>query len=309
MIDWKRIYTSEDKNLLKSLINEGVPIEVFPREKNFKEITKSTIESPMVKRSAAMRLYELGEKDYAFEVLINQMLQYKNPHVPNNIKYETCTETIIALGQLVEKRAIEYLIEAMDEFSDIPAFALALINGTDLIKRLLDLSIIQGIRGFGATLSLGFMNNKDVLPNVIEILEHTNEYQQKYRGKIMWQLRDDIMYMLGNYDNETAREVFIDRIQLSDIKQYARNYEIVERRLSYFKYTDLSTLGWKIVKKYSWDKYLDTNEKRFVFSGYVVNQWGKVYNTPCPFKSDAEVEKIRDGIIEKIWREIKGDTR
>jgi len=303
MIDWEAIRTTSDKKWLKSLITEGVPMEGLPEE----GIPGGVINIPMVVRAAAQRLYELGETDYAFEVLITQMNQYKELNISQNTKYETCPQTMIALGQLGERRAIEHLIEATDEFTDTPAFALSLINGTDLEARLLELSKTEGIRRFGAKLSLGFMKNKEVLPQLIEILEKADEYHQKFHGKIMWLLRDDIMYMLGNYDDETAQKVFVDNLKKSDIEHFVRDYGAVERRFSYYKYTDLATLGWRISKKYGWDKHIDTEDKKFAFRSISITCWNTYYTTPCPFKSDLEIEKLREEIIEEIWQEMKSN--
>jgi len=288
MIDWIKIDTTCDRQWLKSLIEKGVPINGISEE----GLTERYITVPAVIRAAAMRLYELGEKDYAFNVLIAQMLQYKNPDVSKNTKYETCATTIIALGQLGEKRAIKYLIEAIDEFTNYPAFALALIDGRDLEKRLIKLSKTEGIRGFGATLALGFMKNKDILPQILNILEHVDEYQQKYRGKIMWSLKNDIMYMLGTYNDETARQIFIEKLEKHHIEHFIRDYVIVEKRKSYYKYTDLSTFGWEITRGFGWDKYLDTEEKHQIFS----------YTKP-----GKEITRLRTKIVEEIWHEIRKD--
>lgn len=292
MIDWDKIRTTSNKGWLLSLINDGLP--------------EIRVKVPAMERSAAMRLYELGEREVGFETILRQMRQYKDPNVHRNTKYETCTAAMIALGQLGDGRAVEDLFEALGEFTDIPAFALSLINGKDLEERLLELSKVEGGQGFGAKLALGFMGSKKGLPDIIEILNAENEYRERFKGKIMGFLRDDLMYMFGNYLIEEAQRVFLNKLNKSDIERFARDYEIIERRRTRYgdKYTDLSTLGWRIVKKYGWDRYLDTEEKRFPFSGYVVSQWTKVYDGSCPFKQQSEADQIRDIIIESIWKEI-----
>jgi len=288
MIDWDKIKTAKDKTWLISMTQMGVPAEV---------------------RAAAVRLYELGDKDLAIEMLLRQFRQYKDPNVHPNIKGETCITTMLTIGQLGDKRVIDDIIEAFDEFSAHAAFAASLLGGEDLQERLLDLSKDKGIKGFSAIIALGFMKNKEVLPTIIGMLSTWQEYNERFEGKVVYPLRSYIMYILSNYDNVTAEQLFVDNLTKPDIDRYASDYSFVERRLAHggYKYVDLSTFGWRISKKYGWDKHLDTDGKRFAFESVSILHWKNYYKTLCPFESDAEVEKLRDGIVEKIWKEIKDE--
>src|SRR5207344_988536 len=70
-----------------------------------KRIVKDNI-IPHNKRMAAIRLYDLGEKDFAIAFLIEQMNLYTKPDTPANIKNETCVHAAIALGRINDRRAI-----------------------------------------------------------------------------------------------------------------------------------------------------------------------------------------------------------
>lgn len=243
-------------------------------------ITEKTI--PAHKRLAAEILYKFGEQTYAVDFLIRQMNLYKNPATHKNIKHETCPRTAEALGRLQDKRAIEPLFEALGELAYGPAYGLAKINGPDVEKRLLELSESEKKEGIYAVIALGFMKNEEIVPRLVYILDNVKEIKEKIRDDWISAISFFIVRILGAYrDNKLAKDTF---------KKHVKPYigSILCDYLMQDEY-EKHEIEWEAVINYGWNKYLDTEEKRYVFK----------YTNP-----DKWVEDVRNEIIEKIWQEM-----
>jgi hypothetical protein len=261
-------------NKLKEIIQKGVPAE---------------------QRMAAIELYERGEKDYAVNFLIEQMNLYKDPETHENIKRETCTTTAVVLGRLQDERAIEPLFEALGELGNLAAaYALAKINGQEIEERLLNLVTLENRKGIHALIALALMKNEKIVPIFIELLEHIKDYEKKYTRNISmeWVDKYTLIKIIGSYvNNKLAEDTFKKLLSKSDIESILHGFVQEERcRYSYVR-SFLNELGWQITKKYGWDKYLDTDEKRYAFTYTNPEKW---------------VENLRNEIVEKIWQIIKG---
>jgi hypothetical protein len=265
--------------------------------KQLKAVTKG--EMPAFARVAAVRLYELGEKDYAIDFLINQMNLFKDPKVHENIKRETCPEAAKALGKLRDTRAIEPLFEALGELAYGAAYGLAKINGPEVEKRLLLLAESNQKEGVYAAVALGYMKNQTIISKLIQILEHYKEYEEKIKDRWIPFIRMHTLRILGSYTGDKiAEDAFKKFLSKPDIGFILLDY------LHQDKYRLQSEIEWEIVVKYGWDSYLDMEERRFAFRYTSLDRWKEYSNVPCPFESQAEVERLREKIIDQIWNEM-----
>lgn len=269
-MDYKKLSIEE----LKRIIVQGVPAE---------------------QRMAAIELYERGERDYAINLLIEQMNLYKDPKAHDNVKRETCMAAAAALGRLKDERAIKPLFDGLGEISrGAAAYALAKINGKRVEEELIKLVSLENKKGIHAVIALGFMKSHEVVDIIIYLIEHSKEFEEKYKNVIsMEMIFGTIGYglrILGSYiNNRVAEDNFKKFLKKTYIGFFLSGYVSFEKcPQSHF----IDETEWEIVKKYGWDKYLDTEEKRYAFT----------YSNP-----DKWVEDLRNEIVDEIWQEIKGD--
>ncbi len=262
--------------------------------RQLKRLTKGR--SPAFAREAAKRLYELGEKDYAIEIIIKQMNLYKNPKTHPRIKRETCSQAAKALGQLKDRRAIEPLFEALGELGYDAAYALANIDGEAVEKRLLGLAAWSSKEGFYAINALGFMKNRKVVPKLIRILEHPDDYKDYVEESRAFICKSHALEILGAYrDDEVAEDAFKKYISKSKIDSILFNYIGKNGEDSIYR---------EIVKKYTWDTYLDSEKKKFPFRNVFLDYWSEYSDDVCPFASKEEVEEMRKEVLGKIWNAL-----
>ncbi|MCL5879074.1 MAG: hypothetical protein M1428_04680 [Deltaproteobacteria bacterium] len=241
-------------------------------------------DSPAFAREAAIKLYELGQKDYAMDFLIKQMNQYKDPKTHKNIIRETCPHTAKALGELGDKRAIEPLLEALGKLGYEAAYGLAKIDGPDVEQRLLKLAESDDTKGIYAAVALGYMKNKFIVPRLIDILDHADEYKQKIKDMWINFIKLYIKPILGTYkDNEEAEKAFLKYLTDSDISYILFLYLHQEQ---YNKHE----LEWEIVTKYKWTDYLTTDEEIYAI------RYGDALEKDMKLLRDKIIRQIRENL-------------
>lgn len=246
---------------------------------------------PADQRKLALELYRLGEEEYALDFLIRQMNQYKDPAVHKNIKRETCMATALTLGRLRDRRAIDPLFEGLGEICRFAAaYALAKINGPDVEERLIKLVSLDNKKGLHAIIALGFLNNEKAVPYLIKIMEHLDEYEKRYENDCAFDLVENIILgVLGLYpNNESADAAFRKFISKFHIILFLSDY--VHEDVWSGSFIITHEIGWKVVKKYGWDRFIDSEKKRDACE----------YTT-----SDKWAEDLRKEIADKIWVEMK----
>lgn len=248
-------------------------------------------ESPALVRVVALRFYALGEKDLALKTILDQMNRYKDPATSMITKVETCRNAALDLGQLGDPRAIPDLIEAMDVYTFPAAFSLSLLDGEDLKKTLHSIITPASLRGIGAIFALGLMGDVSVFPYIADIVKNMKFYEDKFfpgRRILPW-ISYDILYILGNYENAEAERLFLEEITIFDISLLIHNYAFEEGTQAYKERTQISTIGWRIVKKFGWDKYMDKPDTIKMLMDRSRTNWQK------------EVKPF----IDLIWGEIR----
>lgn len=218
---------------------------------------------PADQRRLALELYNLGEQDYALDFLIKQMNQYKDPSIHDNVKRETCMATALTLGRLRDRRAIEPLFDGLGEICRFAAaYALAKINGPEVEDRLLKLSAQESKKGIHAVIALGFLKNKKVISRLLDIMEHIDEYKIKYENDCAMDLIDNVtLGVIGLYeDNDVTDTAFRKSLTRSRIFMLLSGF--VHEELYPRSFIITHEIGWKIVRKYGWDKYIESPEKR-----------------------------------------------
>lgn len=256
-------------------------------------VTK-TSDMPALARAAAVRLYQIGKKKYATDFLIKQMNQYKLSEAHRNINSEVCPEAAKELGRLGDDRAIEPLFEALGELGFGPAIGLAQHGDPTIEKRLAQLVEGESKVAVFAAVCLGYMKNEAIVPRLIFLFEHHQEYEKAVNDRIS-RLGRELIHILGAYEaNELAEQFFRANVNKSDIDWILCMY------LHQNKYPSLRWLEWEIVMKYGWNIYLDTDAKIFAFRHTFLDRWENYSDAPCPFKSEADTEKLRGEIVESI---------
>lgn len=292
----KELTMSEQRKVLYMKREELLQLST----KELKRIIITTATTPAHKRFAAVRLYKLGETDFAISFLIGQMNLYKDPETHRNTINETCTSTAEELGRLKDPRAIEPLFEALDALGYSAAYGLAKIDGPDIEKRLLEISKADTREGIYASIALGYMKNETIVRRLIHFLEHAKELKEMFKDTWLGFHVAYVINILGAYkNNREAEEAFrkvLNRLYISFI---LRDYLVQN------DYPESRDLEWEIVKKYNWDKYIDTDAKKFAFSFRDISWWSEDFKTPCPFKSDAEIIKLREEVAENILQDMK----
>jgi hypothetical protein len=271
--------------------------------RELKRITKNNI-VPHNKRMAAIRLYELREKDFAINFLIEQMSLYAKPGTPYQTINETCVNTAIALGRINDKRAITPLFNALGELPFFGAsYALGLMNGSEITTELVKLATLESRKGIHAIIALGFMKHERALPFLIEIIEHQQEFEKNYQKDSSTQLLTHFAFkILGLYDNGAAKNLFLSNLTKDRMAFLLSDYVHFERFPH--AYTVGNEVGWHIAKKYGWDKYVKSDDQQFAFLFTHISHWATYCKTTCPFKSQDEVDALREDIKNKIWQEL-----
>lgn len=267
MITWYNIMASSDIEWLKSLLKTDPPAGV---------------------RVAALRLYALGEKDLALNTILEQMNQYKDPATPMTPRVETCPNAALDLGRLGDLRAIPDLIEAMDVYTFNAAFSLSLLDGEDLKRKLKSIANLNNPRGIGAILALGLMCDVSVLPHIADIVRNMNSYEDKYFAgqRIPPWISYEILFILGNYNNAEAEQIFLEELTRYDISHLIKDYAF-EKSMQAYK--NIRQIGWRIVNKFGWNKYLNNPETiKMLMDGNRL-KW----------------EKEENELIDLIWEDIR----
>ncbi len=264
-----------------------------------KRIVRSNV-IPHNRRMAALRLYELGEKDLAINFLIEQMNLYKKPETPRQTICETCVNCAIALGRLKDDRAKPALIESLGSLPYFGAsYALSLLNGRDTIAELQKYSSLETERGIHAAIALGFMGHDSALPLLTKILENKNSYDDKFNqslasaGISFWAYQ-----IIGLFDDNNAKKIFLSNLNDSFIDIFL--FEYVHYVMFPQAYTVGNEVGWQITVKYGWDKYIDSDGARFACMSVFLDGWSRYFKTDCPFKTQEDVDSLRKTIRGKI---------
>lgn len=260
-------------------------------------ITK-TSRVPAYARRAAIRLYELGEKNYAIDFLIKQMNRYKQSSTDKNIISETCPKAAIELGRLKDKRAIEPLFEALGELGFGPAFGLAQLKDPTIEERLNKLAEGESKVSIFAAVALGYMKNELVIPRLIHLLENHKEYEIKINDVQSW-LKIEIVKILGAYIGNSLAEIsFKKNVNKNDIDWFLSRYIHPDEHPSQ------RSLEWEIVTKYDWKAYLDTDENIFAFRHAHIDKWKEYSDRPCPFKTMEDADNHRQVVVNSIMKAL-----
>jgi len=287
---------------IQNILLSDVNVQKYSISK-LKRITKNDI-IPHNKRMAAIRLYELGEKDFAINFLIEQMTQYEKPGTSDQTINETCVNTAIALGRINDRRAIIPLLNALGELPFFGAsYALGIMNQSEIIAELVKLASIDNRKGIHAIVALGFMKHETALPFLIEIIENQQEFDKKFEKESSARLLTHIAFkILGQYDNHSAQNLFLSNLTKDVIAFLLSDYVHFERFPH--AYSVGNKVGWHVAKKYGWDKYVKSDREQFAFLFTHISHWTTYCKTTCPFKSQEEVEALREDIKDKIWQEL-----
>ncbi len=268
-----------------------------------KRIVRNNI-IPHNRRMAAVRLYQLGERDFAINFLIEQMSLYLKPDTPAQTKSETCVHAAIELGRTKDKRAITPLLMALGELPFFGvSYALAQINGAEITGELERLASLENRKGIHAAIALGFMKHDRALPFIKEIVEHRQAFDSKYLKDFS---TSTVTYfadkILGLYDNEDAKKLFLSTLTKDSLAYLISDYVHFVRFPR--AYTVSHILGRDVSRKYGWDKYVKTDGEQFAFLFTHISHWVTYCMTTCPFKTQEEVDALREDIKNKIWREL-----
>lgn len=288
-----RMHSSMQKMFLDGEIEKKYSVS------KLKRIVRNNL-IPHNKRMAAIRLYQLGEKDFAVNFLIEQMSLYKKPETPRQTICETCVNTAIALGRLKDDRAQPPLIDALGSLPYFGAsYALSLFNGYNTVAELQKYSSLETEKGIHALISLGFMGHESALPLLITIFDNKNDYDDKFNksfsssGLSYW-----VYKILGLYNDENAKKIFLSNLSDSYIDIFLREY--VQHVMFPHAYTIGNEVGWQITVKYGWDMYIDTDGARFACMSVFLTSWGTYFKTVCPFETQDEVDSLKKFIRSKI---------
>jgi HEAT repeat protein len=250
-----------------------------------KELIQITRDSdvPAYARMAAVRLYDLGKKEFAFEFLLSMMNQYKDPKKSPNTIRETCQAAAEELGRLKDKKAIDPLFEALGVLAYGAAYGLAKIGGKSVENRLLDLSSDNTKEGIYAAIALGYMKINEVVPLLASIIDNKVALERKFKDENIGLLKINILPILGSYiNNDDANDYF---------KKYFKPY--IGSIISWYivqEENNFHEVEWETVSNYSWFKYIDSARKREAFK-HTSNL--------------IENEDIRNEIVNAIYQDMK----
>lgn len=257
---------------------------------------------PFNRRSAAIRLYEIGDQDFAIDFLIHQMNQYKAPETSPTTIHETCVSTAIALGRLGDKRAEKPLLDALGALPFFGAsYALSQLNGEDVVVSLEKLASIDTEKGLHAVVALGYLKNEKALPWLIEIIKNKKQYDERFKNApYTYGLTYSVYKILGLYDSESAEITFKALLDKNWIDLLLGDYVSCEKFPN--SYLIGKEVGWQVSKKYGWDKYLDSDGALFPFIHTHISHWDTYMKSPCPFKSQEEIDSLKEKILNDILR-------
>jgi hypothetical protein len=147
------------------------------------------------------------------------------------------------------------------------------------------------------------MKHDRALPFIMEIVEHRQAFDSKYLKDFS---TSTVTYfadkILGLYDNEDAKKLFLSTLTKDSLAYLISDYVHFVRFTH--SYTVSHKLGWDVSKKYGWDKYVKTDGEQFAFLFTHISHWATYCMTACPFKTQEEVDAIREHIKNTIWREL-----
>lgn len=257
---------------------------------------------PFNRRSAAIRLYEAGDQDFAIYFLIRQMNQYKAPETSPTTIHETCVSTAIALGRLGDKRAEKPLLDALGSLPFFGAsYALSQLNGENVVVELEKLASLESEKGIHAAVALGYLKNEKALPWLIEIIKNKKQYDEKFKSApYTYGLTHSAFKILGLYDSESAENIFkalLDKGWLDILLGEYVSYEKFPK--SYLIGTEV---GWQVSRKYGWDKYLDSDGALFPFIHTHISHWNTYMKSPCPFNSQEEIDSLKEKTLNDILK-------
>jgi hypothetical protein len=257
---------------------------------------------PFNRRSAAVRLYEIGDQDFAIDFLIHQMNQYKAPETSPTTIHETCVSTAIALGRLGDKRAEKPLLDALGALPFFgTSYALSQLNGADVVVELEKLASLESEKGIHAVVALGYLKKEKALPWLIEIIKNKKQYDEKYKGApYTYGLTHSAFKILGLYDSENAEKIFKSLLDKDWIDILLGEYVSYEKHPQ--SYSIGNEVGWQVSKKYHWDNYLDSDRAIFPFIHTHISHWNTYMKSPCPFKSQEEIDLFKEEILHNILK-------
>jgi hypothetical protein len=183
------------------------------------------------------------------------------------------------------------------------SYALAQMGDAELTVEIARLASLEDRKGIHAIITLGFMKHEKALPSLIEITEHKQEFDNKYRGDFSTAMLTSYAHdILGLYDNEAAESLFLSTLTKDGVAFLLMGYVNFARFP--LAYTVSYEVRWYVVKKYGWDKYVNSDESQFVFFFTDISHWDEYCKMICPFMSQDEVDVLREDIKNKIWIEL-----
>lgn len=254
---------------------------------------------PHNQRMAAVRLYELGAKNTAINILITQLNLYKQPGTARKTICETCVNTAIALGRLGDSRAELPLLEALGSlpyFGD--SFALSLFYGGNPPDKIRSEASLDTERGLHALIALGYMKDESALPSLLNIFENKTAYDKKFESSFPSSGVSYYVYkLLGLYNEEHAEKIFLSNLSDSYIDIFLMEYVHIEMFPQ--SYSIGNEVGWLITRKYGWDKYVDSDAARFACMSVFLTSWDEYFKTDCPFEHQDDVSFLKNAIRRK----------
>lgn len=248
---------------------------------------------PADRRLASARLYELGERDLAIEMLIREMnrwKEYKDPDRAYTVRFESCAHAAMTLGSFRDEGAIDPLFEVLVDLEYEAAYGLALIGGERVTRDLRRLASHDNPARVFALFGLGYMGLDECVEPLLNILEAWtgDRRDADYR----------ITRLVGSLQSKSGMRYFLRELDEKWIEILLGHYVQVQARPGIARYAiPYYVPGHSLVLKYGWDKYLSTPEDR------------EAFDYGIPPEEDAErtkrIVKRRKEIAELVLRDAK----
>jgi len=228
--------------------------------------------------SAAFELYELGEQEFALNILLNQFRKYKELENPRHSGAGNIYRiTLIQIASLRDSRAIDDFIEVLGLYTSEAAEGLAMIGGDKLEKRLVKLASLKSMEGIGAIMALAYLEHSETQKNVIEFIQNYQDIYENIvkpsiktsRDRIPFNL-EDILLLIGRYDNDNANGMFnkyvnkpcIAEILLSSVLCKTEPSQNRCNSVPEHKFVSIRRLGADIAASKGWGAFIDDRHVR-----------------------------------------------
>lgn len=263
-------------------------------EKEIKRLIRSVQNSsPASARESAVCLWDMGEKEIAFQAILAQFLDYKKPKDQRHFHVESSSLAALILGEFGDKRAIPYLVESLStNLRFESAYALSLIGGKELEEALTKQAGEETVLAILTNLSLGYMCNHAAVLKLTGYLYDRDEIISKYSEGFAHSLYSDTLTVFGALPGEEGKELFYKFIKKDQLFQYLHSYCGVTSNPHTFhsKHKTKTNLRAGIVKKLGWDKYFKTENDIRSF---------------IPTFKNEHLVPLQKKITDQIWNEIQ----